>query len=198
MFESNKSLVSQNFTFFLPKIRRALCPERVRSKFNLEPSHLLVLFLIVVGLGPISMCKFFPGASLVHPWCIPGASSVHPRTHWLGPTTCFGPLKSPMILIPNQLDPYFVALGTTLVQLWANLSQLGAIFVQLRSHLMLTWAILKEIATKGIWQIIVFPLVFQCFWHNGLHTNYVTTCDNLNPTWTRFRMSWGQFGDNLT
>ena len=78
MFESNKSLVSQNFTFFLPKIRRALCPERVRSKFNLEPLYLLDLFLIVVGLGPISMCKFFPGASLVHPWCILGASLVHP------------------------------------------------------------------------------------------------------------------------
>ena len=175
-----------------------ICSKLYYLKMVCPRAHVDVQILPWSILGASSVHpRCLPGASSVPPRCLVGASSVHPRTHWLGPTTCFGPVKLPRIFIPSQLDPNFVAFGTNLVQVRTNLSQIGAIFVQLRSHFVLTWAILTQIATKGISKIIVFPLVFQCFWHVGLHTNYVTTCDNLNPTWTRFRMSWGQFRDNL-
>ena len=124
------------------------------------------------------------GASLVPPWCLLGASLVHPCTHWLGPTACFGPLISPRILIPSQPGPNLVACGTNLVQCRVNLNQLGTIFGQPRSHLVLTWVILSPIATKGVSKIIVFPLVFQCFWYVSLHTISLSTCDNSNPIWT--------------
>ena len=56
-----------------PKIRRALCPERVRSKkIDINYSSLLVCGS---SWGP---CRCLI-TSLVPPWCLPGAS-LHPLT----------------------------------------------------------------------------------------------------------------------
>ena len=141
------------------------------------------------ALGPTADAKLLSwcllGASLVPPWCLLGASLVPPCTPWLGPGACFGPLKSPRILIPSQPGPNLVAFGTNLVQRRVNLNQLGTIFGQLMSHLVLTWAILGSIATRGISKIIVFPFFFQCFGYVSLHTISLPTCNNLNSTWTK-------------
>ena len=66
-----------------PSIRRALCPERVRSKhIDINYSSLLVCGsswgpcrCLITSLRPP---RCILGASLVHPWCILGASLVHP------------------------------------------------------------------------------------------------------------------------
>ena len=73
------------------QIRRALCPERVRSKLfdvsgvmfdnvqSARPLDVLSSFFDWCALGPMSMCSCFLGACLVLPWCLLGASLVPPR-----------------------------------------------------------------------------------------------------------------------
>ena len=152
----------------------------------------------------MSMCKSFLGASLVPPRCLLGASSVPP---WCLPGASLHPLtwSQGLFWTPKIAEDCHSELtGCQLGCIWCQLGPIPGQLKSTRGHFQQTYvplgddiAIVTPIATRGTSTIIVFPLVFQCFWHVGLQIISVPTCDNLNPTWTRFRMSWGQFGDNL-
>ena len=135
-----------------------------------------------------------PGASSVHPRCILGASLVHPRC-----------ILAPLDLVPGSildlqvrnlslprfvLDPKVCNLShlrTNLHQLWTNLSQLKMNFGELRANLSLTCAILAPYKAQEPLKIIVFSLVFVCFSDVGPQCNFKTVCTHLTSIWCQFR-----------
>ena len=75
------------------QVRRALCPERVRSKQNDRPLR---------SSSSLLECPRAHDDVQMVPWCLPGASwclLVPPCTHWLGPRPHLEPQKVPRILI---------------------------------------------------------------------------------------------------
>ena len=101
------------------KIRRALCPERVRSNLchvSRVQSHCVRVLCpescaqslvprVMDRYGVVRLSSFDRGCPRAHvdvqvpPWCLPGASSVPPCTPRLGPGTLRGHEKSSGILI---------------------------------------------------------------------------------------------------